>query len=141
MYKYYREKYPDSNLSRKEYKEILRDYNNEVITELLKGKEIKMFPYLGSLQVLRIERGYTNLAINWKETHKLRKSGINKNVYYTDSEYIRVRWYKSKARTANKSYYSFKPARGNTGLKSIVSKYLVNNPDRKHDFELVLRKT
>lgn len=140
MYDFYREEYPEGQITRSQYKAVIRQYNQELIEELKTGKQVPLKNSMGAFQLIRIERNYKKPRVNYAETMKLRKQGIQKTVYYTDDEYIRIAWKKYIGWKANYLYYRFTPARGKTGMKSILSSYYRDHPELHHKFELQLTR-
>lgn len=108
--------------------------NMELVNAVIfEAKEV-MLPYnMGSVQVLRIERAFTRPRPDFGETRKLKSKGIDTVVYFTDEEYYKFNWNKSKCHLPYRSIWGFKPTSGNSvsvgGVKYILSQAVKNRPD------------
>ena len=114
------------------FKSICKDFNINIMDYILDGKEFNMGSNLSTISIIRLPRNNSNPRIDWGESNKYKKELINKGeelfnkntgegnkwyIYFTDNEYCRFYWKKSKCRVPNKSAYKFTPTRGEKGNK------------------------
>lgn len=123
-YKFFIKKNPKSTVTYSLYKHIVSEFNKKLSLLLLEGVVFNMGHRLGTVRIKRIPRAFNKPAIDWGETNKLKKLGINKHVYFTDDYYYRWNWDKSKCKVRNKSVYSFAPTAGPTGNRKALVKKL-----------------
>lgn len=125
------------------FKEILSKYNRGMADHILDGGILHMGNNLSSIQVVRRSRDPRSPRINWgasfKTKAKLESEGkelFDKEtgegeewlIYFTDTEYCRFKWFKSRCMVKNKSVYSFVATRGKDGNKEKLTA-LMNNDD------------
>lgn len=99
MYKLFKELHPDIKFSRKEFCDLLRKINYQMIGTVIEGNPIQ-FPHgLGALMVAKVKRDYNIKRVDWKATHELpenierKKRGEKmKPVYFTEPFYLRFFW-------------------------------------------------
>mgnify|MGYP001563822434 FL=1 len=127
MYKAYKKDNPNSDTTYALYTYIIEKFNKSVIEEVLKGKTFYMGHNMGSLRIKKVNRNFKKPTIDWGETNKLKKEGINKHVYYTDDVWYRWYWDKYRAKVSNKTVYRFDPMKGPTGSKKQLVKHLKND--------------
>jgi hypothetical protein len=106
-----------------QYTETLRRFNAKVISEVLNGKTFTMGFELGRICIARLKRDFSRPTIDWGETKKLQKQGVNQWVYFQDTHYYRWFWKKLECRVPNKSVYCFAPSKGPGGsVKKLASR-------------------
>lgn len=116
MYREYVKENPETIISYKMFKQIISQFNRKASQKILEGKTLWLGYKLGNVRIKKIERtNYTKPAIDWGETNKLKKQGINKHVYFTDNVYFRWFWEKARCQVPNKSVYKFVPSGGPAG--------------------------
>ncbi len=145
MYKYYLKNRPlkgldrDYNVSRKEYRDIVCDFNKEIAEEIVvNAYEFIMPSKLGTIFVgkrkSRIELDengevkYTNYPIDWMESKKRGKIIRNFNEH-TDGYRCYWCYTKTTANYNNKSIYFFRATRTNTRFLAKVLKDKENYPN------------
>lgn len=124
MYKAYKKKYPDSDVTYSLFALYIEKFNKAVVEKVLEGKTFYFGHNLGSIRIKKVKRNFNRPTINWYETNKLKAEGINQYVYYTDDHWYRWYWDKYRAKVSNKSVYSFKPTEGQNGAKKQLIRLL-----------------
>ena len=122
----------DIEVSKSVYRDICSDFNMLIINHILTGKKFNMGNNLSFVSIIRIDRNNSKPRVDWGESNKYKKEllkegkelynsktgeGVKWHIYYTDTEYCRDCWNKSKCRVPNKSVYKFVPTRGIKGNK------------------------
>lgn len=116
VYKEFIKEHPDTILSYKMFKSIISQFNKKAAQKILEGHTLWLGHKLGNIRIKKIERAnYSKPAIDWGETNKLKKQGIEKHVYFTDNFYFRWFWEKARCQVTNKSVYRFRPSGGPNG--------------------------
>ena len=113
MYKYFKKKYPDTEVTYTLYKYVISKFNHKVVDAILEGQTFYPGHQLGRLKIKRVERNFEKKSVNYFETKKLKEQGIDKVVYWTDDHWFRWYWEKAICQVANKSVYKFTPTKGN----------------------------
>lgn len=126
LFNKYLELYPDSLISYKDYVDVLTVMNKKMVEFILNGETIKLGNNMGSIRIKKIQR--SSSSVNWCETNKLKKKGINKFVYFTSDYWYRWFWNKKLCRVKNKSIYIFKPTKGPNGNTKKLHRKIVNEP-------------
>lgn len=112
------------DISETDFRTIIKEVNNSIIDEFLKGYDIK-FPHgMGGLQLRKMpakikfinNRMVTNKPINWKETLLLwntdKEAYDSKLVVRNDiKEIFSIQYIKNRAFFKNAFFYNFRPAR------------------------------
>ena len=121
---------------------ICSEFNMQIIDYLLEGKEFHMGHNLSTLSVIRKERDPRIPTIDWGESNKYKDElisegkelynkdtgeGVKWHIYYTDGEYLKYYWRKSRCRVKNKTAYRFDATRGIKGNRGKLRELL------KHD--------
>jgi len=120
----------------KQFKLCCEYGNMELVNSVIfEAKEVGL-PYgMGALCVVRVRRNFEKAVVNQHETRKLKASGINAIVYFTDNHYFQFRWLKYKCHIRYKTLWAFKATRGNKnsvgGVTYILSQTLQTRPDLK----------
>ena len=127
MYVAYKKDNPESDTTYALYTYIIEKFNKKVIDVILSGKVFYLGHGLGSIRIKKIKRNYNRPTIDWYETNKLKKEGINNHVYYTDEYWYRWYWDKYRAKVSNKTVYRFDPMKGPTGSRKRLVKHLRND--------------
>lgn len=122
------------------YKKILAAFFIKAAAKLLNGYAIDLLNGLGDLYICRIGRNPNNQKLNKGESYKLRKqlkatntlTDDNWKIYYTDDEYIRLKWHKP-SNIHNIMFYTFSPAGGQSGkgFRQLMSRSIVATPTLK----------
>jgi len=128
-YKYYKEKYPNRDITKKEFKNIYSLFNIELVKEVIEKGQIKLPKRFGQIEIIKKERKVyinkegvviNNKPINWKATKDLWKENkeakINKilirhNNKHTGGFVFRIFYNKNIGKYKNKTVYFFKPVR------------------------------
>lgn len=137
-YKHFKENNKNSSITRKEFGEIIKEYNSFLRDALsAKGREILLPKRLGRIELRKSKTEVTidsngnivnNLPVNWKETRKLwaenenakeRKIKIRFTNEHTNNHTFRITYMKGRADFKNKSLYLMK---FNRQLKRDLSK-------------------
>lgn len=111
----------------KTFKQIWVEFTDAIMDELLlEGKHFNMRSNLSDLRVIRTQRNPKHLTVDHNSTRQLRKedptfTGV---VYFTDDWWCRILWKKSRAKLKNKSKWSFRPTRGEKGMKKKLARFL-----------------
>ena len=131
--------YSNIEVSKQLYRDICSEFNILVIDYILEGGKFNMKNNLSTLSILRIDRNNSKPKIDWGESNKYKeellskgkklynsetRKGVKWHIYYTDEEYCRYYWNKSKCRVTNKSVYKFIPTRGIKGNKEKLTNLL-----------------
>lgn len=118
----------DKPVSFKEFKRIWVEFIDLSVEELLlEGKPLAMTAGMSDLRVVRRKRNPKYRRVDFNETRKLREEDptFKGVVYWIDQDWwCRYLWKKSRCRIKNKSKWSFRPTRGDKGLKKRLSSYL-----------------
>jgi len=141
IFKNYKEQ--GGSLSRKEFQAITVDFNTMVMDQIIyKGRTFNMGERLSTLEIVKIERDYSNPRVNWKKSNELKQKiideggtprsqenpdGENWLVYYTDKWYCKFHWHKKKCVIQNKTAYRFTATRGDKGNKTKLKEHLRND--------------
>lgn len=134
MYQYFKIAHPEEDISFTLFSEIVYRYNKILLEQLLQGKQILLGSGLGKIKIKRVERRFNKKRIDWYETNKLKKQGINKHVYYTDDHWYRFSWFKG-IRLVNKTVYKFTPTKGCNGNGKRLAAALRNNEFLHQNFD------
>lgn len=151
MYEDYQETVDDP-LSYEDYREVCELYNIYCMDKIIDGYTVNLGSYLSTLSIIRIERNYSNPAVNWKASNEYKQELIDQGItpynketapdgekwliYYTDDWYCRFYWNKSQCKVRNKSVYSFHPTRGLKGNKTKLKEALDKNPLQYKKYKL-----
>lgn len=134
------------------YKKILSMYYIKAGVRLINGYTIDLLNQLGCLFILRIGRSPSKLRLNrvvsFKRLKELRAEGRTDikpeewRTYYTDDEYIRLKWFKPSF-VRNIKFYTFSPANGQPGkgFKQLMSRTISSNPSLLALYPFVPYKT
>jgi hypothetical protein len=118
-YKNYKKRFPNTELSRKEYAEILETFFSEAKDYILNGREFKIPHRLGSLRIIKVKGDLKKLKVDWKSTKQLwekdeeckeKKQLVYHLNEHTNGDYYRL--YFKKGKVKNISAVSFTPTRG-----------------------------
>jgi len=123
-YKSYCKNNPTTPVTYALYKHIISEFNKKLSKVILDGRVFNMGHRLGTMRIKRIPRSFNRPTVDWHETNKLKKEGINKLIYYTDDYYFRWNWDKHRCMVKNKSVYTFSPTAGAAGNKKALVKKL-----------------
>lgn len=103
-----------------EFREIICTFNEDVIDQILDGRELNMGKGLSRLSIMRIERDFKRPTIDWGSSNKLKEEllaegeelfskdnsdGTKWFVYFTDDWYLRFYWEKKRCSLKNRSAY------------------------------------
>lgn len=106
MYKFYIENY-DNPLSYKEFAEIIKASNSEILDYITKESGILELPYrLGILQISKFERSFNQPKNKWKIDWK-RSVEEGFTVYHDQPFIYRWTWKKHHSIVKNKTGYKF----------------------------------
>lgn len=124
----------------KKYKRVIASFCIKAAIRLLNGYTIDLLNGLGYLYICRIGRNPNNPKLNKGESYKLKKeltaagtvTDDNWKVFYTDDEYIRLKWSKTSY-IRNLLFYTFTPAGGQVGkgFRQQMSRAITANPSFK----------
>lgn len=121
----FKARYPREELSFTDYKKILLHFNSLLVEHILQtGEKVKLPFGLGELSVAkykpRREKTFMDksgqlttipgLPINWEKTRQHGKIIYHMNSH-TDGHKYRWKWFRTKARFAGSSCFSFRPGR------------------------------
>ncbi len=124
MYAYFKSKHPNTDVTFALYKHVISEFNKRVAIAALEGKEISLGKTMGIIRVDRIQRNFLKKVVDFGETRKLKASGIDKVVYFTNDYYLKWTWSKKSSKAVNKSAYTFKPSAGKNGLRKKLARLL-----------------
>jgi len=125
VYSFYRDN-SESPVSRKEYSRIIKECNQEVLTEVVNNSNDFEVPYrMGIMSVIKYSRVYGVDKRRWAVDFKKTKE-VGFKVFF-DQEYIyKWRWLKTNAIVKGKSKYKFTASRQ---AKRLVPRALSNKVD------------
>ena len=141
IYKHYVEMGGD--LSFKEFRAVICDFNERAMDEILQGRELEMESGLSRMSIIRLTRNFNKLAVNWKESHafkaellaagetlfsKENPDGKKWLIYFTNDWFARFYWEKKRCQINNQSVYRFSPTGGKRGNKTKLKQLLANDP-------------
>lgn len=109
MYKAFKEKYPETDITYPLFKHIISAYNKKIVDKIIDGEIFNPSFNIGRMLIARLERNFNKKTVDWGETNKLKKQGINKIIYFTDDFYYRIKWDKVNCNLKNKTVYRFQP--------------------------------
>lgn len=117
IYKKFNSEYPEYKISYFEFKNIVYDSLNTFMDcILMEGGKLELNNSLSYMQIIKYKRSFFRKTINWPETKKLRKQGIqDRLVYHTTPFYFKMYWNKDRAKLRNKSVYRLRLLRGTKG--------------------------
>lgn len=115
IYNYYKKNNPGIDTSYTQFKYILSQFNKKAVVHILQGRSLNFHNRLGRMRIKKVKRNFNSKTVDWLETNKLQKQGINKLVFYTDDYWYRWYWEKRTCTIPNKSVYSFRPTGGDDG--------------------------
>lgn len=127
MYEFFCKRYPEEDIPFPLFAEVIKRYNTLILEQLFEGKRVILGSGLGHLGIIKKERSFNHRRIDWYETNKLKKEGINKHVYYTDNLWVRFSWYKP-GRLTNQTVYKFTPTKGCNGNTKKLAELIRDNP-------------
>ncbi len=114
------------------YKEVLSRFNRKLSDAILLGYNFNPGFRLGRIRILKVKRKFKKPIIDWAESRKHQKLGLEKYlVYYTDPWWFRWYWEKKKCIVKNKSVYCFIPTCSNSrkdGNRNKLTKLLKSDP-------------
>lgn len=132
MYKFFLRENPElkGKISKKEFTEIIRTFNKDIVDSLISGYVVTLPSGLGALLIKKVKRDYSKPTVNMGETKKARQKDPNaKPVYYTDPYYFRFSWRKVLCRLKNKVVYRFDPTQGPNGNTRKMSHAAQRSPN------------
>lgn len=110
IYKFYKKTY-NSNIEYKQFVEIIKSCNEELIRVITEEAEIVELPYrLGKIQVSKFERSYNQPKNKWKIDWK-RSNELGIRVYHDQPFIYKWTWKKHHSIVKNKTGYKFIAAR------------------------------
>lgn len=127
MYKFFKKKHPNTDVNESQFKHVAELAFKIVRDEVLDGNQWKIGQRMGNIRIRKVKRTFKKPRINIYETLKLRKEGIEKNVYYTDDYWYRFYWEKKVCQIPNKTVYSFVPTKGANGNTKRLAKRIKND--------------
>jgi len=96
------------------YSKVICYFNKYVFDEMIyNARALTIGKRLGKLCCATIWRNFNNVPVNWLETNKLKKQGIDQKVYYIDDYSVKIYYFRGSYK--NRKYYKFKPTRGEIG--------------------------
>lgn len=123
--------------------DVLAGYFMSARTHITHGEPLNLGNDLGRIEGKRVERNFANKKINFRataerpkvmgENGKLRPDII---IFYTDDDWVRISWVKSKHLT-NETAYKFVPCAGDKnkdGFKEQFSNANMQNPSLKFKY-------
>lgn len=134
MYKFFKILYPNEDVPYALFVEVISRYNKSLVKKLFAGERVSLGHKVGCIRVKRVERKFYTKRIDWGETNKLKKQGINKHVYHTEDFWLRFSWLKG-AKLKNKTVYKFTPTKGCHGITTALAKYCKENPFAYQNFK------
>jgi hypothetical protein len=130
-------------LSKSQFKNICQDFNIHIMNHIIyEAGTFRMGNNMSFIKILRLDRNFNNLVIDWNESNQLKKKLIAENkplynketgeghewlVYHTNTYYCRFYWAKKFCRIPNKTVYRFEPTRGYKGNKEKLKEFLEKN--------------
>ena len=127
MYEFFCKRYPEEDIPFPLFSEVIKRYNLLILEQLLEGKRVLLPSGLGHLQVIRHQRTFKYKRIDWYETNKLKKEGINKHVYYSDDTWVKFTWFRPR-KLINRTVYKFTPTKGCNGNTKKLAELIRMDP-------------
>lgn len=127
-YKFYKNKY-NNDISKTKYKNIIEDFNKEIINLVIENNLIYQLPYIGMEIMIKKDRRkprivdgkvINNTPVDWKTTNELwerdkeakeKKIIVRYNNYHTSGYVFRIYCKKFKCNLKYRSLYKFKANR------------------------------
>ena len=127
-YKFYKNNY-NSDILKAKYKNIIEDFNKEIINLIIENNLIYQLPYIGMEIMIKKDRRkprivdgkvINNTPVDWKTTNALwekdkeakeKKIIVRYNNYHTSGYVFRIYCKKFKCNLKYRSLYKFKPNR------------------------------
>lgn len=112
------------------WKNIIHAYFMSARTHITNGEALNMNNYIGKILPKCVERNHSNQKVNFSETAKRPKVWSDKYqkmvpdviVYFTDDEWVRIGWKKTK-KLANETVYKFSACSGDKYLAGFVEQF------------------
>jgi len=124
MYEFYKKNNPGTEVTYNQYKYVLSEYNKKAVEHILNGETLNLGNRMGKIRIKKVKRNFDKPRIDYHETKKLRATGVDKNVYFTDEVWFRWYWSKKSCQIPNKSAYRFKPTGGDGGNRKRLVRLL-----------------
>lgn len=125
MYKYYKQKHPDTHIPYWMFKEVISRFNKKASDAIIFGSLLNLGNRLGYILIKKIRRSYKKLEPDWGASNKIKAQLIAEGKtpkdkdhpdgeewikFYTDPWYLRWGWMKRYVcRVKNQSVYKFAP--------------------------------
>lgn len=121
MYKHYRDNF-DRTLDRKQYRRILRKFNQRIFDQMLQGHRFNPACNLGQFYILRVSRNHRKKVVDWGSSEKRYQELINEGytpkskenpdgynwiVFFTDDWYYKPHWRKKHCNIPGQKPYVF----------------------------------
>lgn len=119
---------PQVVITYKIFKQILSTWFKGAAEYITRGYRLQLGHKLGYIAGRRVERNHANKQVNWKASEaKWKRTGVRKDpVYYTDDDWVRVGWQKTR-KIKNGYLYRFNPAEGNKSGKGFRAEFSAAN--------------
>ena len=148
-YKFFKQNYPEINISRQKFNDIISSYNKELVNYIIENLSYKLPFRLGKIEIVKSKRGVyidpktgkvkNNIPVDWKATKKLWQEDTvakdNKTIIrYNNSktgDYVFQIYYNTRtAIYKNKTVYKFKSVRSFSRLLAFrINDYGKDNYD------------
>ena len=104
MYKTYKDR-GNKTLGYTGYREVLYDINKEIVSEILKGRRVKI-PYFGFALVNKYEQNPEKLCMDYKYFNETGEKRFITN-FHSDGFQARIKWDKTGVTTKNLGSFTF----------------------------------
>ena len=109
------------NIDKKLYRDICKDFNKIIVTNVLEGKAEKLPFGCGMLWIKKFKMNWSKLPIDFKATKEFGKTMFHLNVH-SDGWCARWAWIKRNQLVANLIFYKFKPTWTNSRTLAAIMK-------------------
>ena len=126
------------------FKEVVEDLFERAKHAIIRGEVLNLYNKMGRIHMVRIQRNFKKKSVDFYKTKKYPLiqdpvTGIIKRehiVYFTDDEYCRVAWSKSRM-IANQVFYRFRPTKNlssGKGFNQQIHQALTENKRLKYKY-------
>ena len=136
-YDLYKEKYPESKLSKKDYIKINEEFNKKVIDRVIDGFDVDLPHNMGTMNIKKKKINAEHPPVDFNETKKARDKDPNAEFVYhlnfhSDGFVAKLKWRQKRTKISGVWRYRFVGARGNRGTSPRERMAVVMNTPGGH---------